>query len=244
VGHFRTNCQVRVLVLGHEHESSKPRPESVAAILGDLGCRVSAARLDLGDIDLDELAARPPAILVIDAGDDLPMARGCLKKLSDFEFLSEVPTLLVVTVPRLSGLDFALGFDDFVLSPVVPAELHARLRQLDWRSAAFGSEEIIKAGDLVIDAAGYEVYLHGRRLSFTHQEFELLKFLARNRGRAYTREQLLRRAWGYAYAGTTRTVDIHVRRLRAKLGATSGGLIETVRNVGYKMRAARGTGEE
>jgi DNA-binding response OmpR family regulator len=244
VGHFRTNWQVRVLLLSHERESSKTEPESVASILRDLGCRVSAARLDLGDVDLDELASRPPTILLIDAGDDLPMARGCLKKISDFEVLSEVPTLLVVTVPRLSGLDFSLGFDDFVLSPVVPAELYARLRQLDWRSAAFGSEEIIKVGELVIDVAGYEVYLHGRRLSFTHQEFELLKFLASNRGRVYTREHLLQRVWGYAYAGTTRTVDIHVRRVRAKLGATSGGLIETVRNVGYKLRAAAGDDEE
>lgn len=213
----------------------------MVSMVRDLGCRVSAARLDLGDVDVDQLgslpAARLPAILIVDAGDDLPLARVCLEGIGAIEVLSGVPTLLVVTVPRLSGLDFSLGFDDFVLSPVVPAELHARLRQLDWRSAAFGSDEIIKVGDLVIDMAGYEAYLHGRRLSFTHQEFELITFLARNRGRVYSRDQLLQRVWGYEYTGGTRTVDIHVRRVRAKLGATSGGLIETVRNVGYKMRA-------
>lgn len=205
----------------------------------DLGCQVSVARLDLADVDAGELLARPPGILIVDAGDDLPLARACLARVGDSEVLSQVPTLLVVTVPRLSGLDFSLGFDDFVLSPVVPAELHARLRQLDWRSAAFGSEEIIKVADLVIDVAGYEAHLHGRPLLFTHQEFELLKFLASNRGRVYSREQLLQRVWGYAYGGGTRTVDIHVRRVRAKLGATTGGLIETVRNVGYKMRAEK-----
>ena len=96
-----------------------------------------------------------------------------------------------------------------------------------------------KVEELVIDLAGYEARLHGRRLELTHQEFELLRFLAQHRGRVFTRDQLLERVWGYQYAGGTRTVDIHVRRVRAKLGAHAGGLIETVRNVGYKMRSDR-----
>src|SRR5690606_23444955 len=180
------------------------------------------ARLDLGDLDEEALMRRAPDIVVIDAGDELHRARGCLRKISASGLRSEVPTLLVTTVPRLSGMDFSLGFDDFVLSPIVPAELYARLRQLDWRMAAFGSEEVIKVGELVIDAAGYEARLGGRRLDFTHQEFELLKFLAHNRGRVYTRDQLLQKVWGYEYMGGTRTVDIHVRRIRAKLGASMG----------------------
>lgn len=97
-----------------------------------------------------------------------------------------------------------------------------------------------KIGDLVLDIAGYEARLQGRRLELTHQEFELLKFLAQHRGRVFTRDQLLQKVWGYEYTGGTRTVDIHVRRVRAKLGHENG-LIETVRNVGYKMR---GVGEE
>jgi DNA-binding response OmpR family regulator len=113
------------------------------------------------------------------------------------------------------------------------------MRQLDWRSATFGSDEVLKIEDLVIDVAGYEARLGGRRLELTHQEFELLRFLAQHRGRAFTRDQLLERVWGYGYAGGTRTVDIHVRRLRAKLGPVTGGLIETVRHLGYKLRAAR-----
>lgn len=181
----------------------------------------------------------PPNFIVIDASDDLHRARGCLKKLGDSARLADLPTLLVVTVPRLSGLDFSLGFDDFVLSPIVPAELYARLRQLDWRTATFGSEEVIKVGELVIDLAGYEARLGGRTLDFTHQEFELVKFLAQNRGRVYTRDQLLQKVWGYQYMGGTRTVDIHVRRVRQKLGPSAGGLIETVRHVGYKMRSGR-----
>jgi len=122
------------------------------------------------------------------------------------------------------------------LKPVVPAELYTRLRQLDWRSATFGSDDLIKVESLVIDVAGYEARVEGRRLELTHQEFELQRFLAQNRGRVYSREQLLSKVWGYRYYGGSRTVDIHVRRLRSKLGAVAGGLIETVRNVGYKMR--------
>ncbi|TMQ05550.1 MAG: response regulator transcription factor [Deltaproteobacteria bacterium] len=149
--------------------------------------------------------------------------------------LVEVPILIAVTVARLPALDFSIGFDDFVLTPIVPAELYARLRQLDWRTATFGSDEILKIDDLVIDIAGYEARLAGRRIELTHQEFELLRFLGQHRGRVFTREALLERAWGYRYAGGTRTVDIHVRRVRSKLG-DAGSIIETVRNVGYKMR--------
>ena len=202
------------------------------------------ARFDLGGLDEADLLRRPPNIVVVEAGDDLLRGQRCLKKLNNSDILDDVPRLITVTVPRLSALDFSVGFDDFVLQPLVPAELYARLRQLDWRTAAFGSEEVIKVGDLVIDLAGYEAHLNGRKLEFTHQEFELLRFMAQHRGRVFTRDQLLQKVWGYEYTGGTRTVDIHVRRLRAKLGGEVGGLIETIRNVGYKMRSPHADGEE
>src|SRR5262249_59908609 len=91
--------------------------------------------------------------------------------------------------------------------------------QLDWRTATFGSDDLIKVESLVIDAAGYEARVEGRRLELTHQEFELLRFLAQNRGRVYSREQLLSKVWGYRYYGGSRTVDIPVRRLPAQLRA-------------------------
>jgi DNA-binding response OmpR family regulator len=229
---------VRVLVIGGHPEEAAREPDSAATVLADLGCRVTTARFDLGDLDDAGIEKSPPALVVIDGGDQLERAVGSRKALDRHEVLAEVPTLLVVTVARLPALDFSLGFDDFVLRPLVPAELYARLRQLDWKSATFGSEDLIKIGELVIDVAGYEVFWSGRSLTFTHQEFELLRFLAQNRGRVFSRDQLLTRVWGYQYAGGSRTVDIHVRRVRAKLGAVAGGLITTVRNVGYKMRGS------
>lgn len=210
-------------------------PATVATLLGELGCRATLGRFDLGGLDLDELGSRPPNVVVVEAADDVARAQKTIKRLRDDGPLVEIPILIAVTVARLPALDFSVGFDDFVLMPIVPAELYARMRQLDWRTATFGTDELLKIDDLVIDIAGYEVRLGGRRIDFTHQEFELLRYLGQHRGRVFTREALLERAWGYRYAGGTRTVDIHVRRVRAKLGE-AGAIIETVRNVGYKMR--------
>jgi len=212
-----------------------PEPGAVATLLAELGCRTTLGRFDLGGLDLDALASRPPNVVVVEAGDDIARAQKTIKRLRDDGPLVEVPILVAVTVARLPALDFSVGFDDFVLMPIVPAELYARMRQLDWKTATFGSDEVLKIDDLVIDIAGYEVRIAGRRIELTHQEFELLRYLAQHRGRVFTREALLERAWGYRYAGGTRTVDIHVRRVRAKLGEM-GSWIETVRNVGYKLR--------
>lgn len=225
---------MRAIVLCAEPDTAF-EPGSVASMLQELGCRTTLGRFDLGGLDLDQLAERPPNVLIVEAGDDLARAQKAIKRLRDDGPLVEVPILLAVTVARLPSLDFSIGFDDFVLMPLVPAELYGRMRQLDWKTATFGSDEVMKIDDLVIDVAGYEVRIAGRRIELTHQEFELLRFLGQHRGRVFTREALLERAWGYRYAGGTRTVDIHVRRVRAKLGDI-GSLIETVRNVGYKMR--------
>jgi len=224
---------VRAVVICAEPDQQDPG--SVATLLAELGCRVTLGRFDLGGLDMAALGDKPPTVVVVEAGDDLARAQKTIKRLRDDGPLVEVPILVAVAVARLAALDFSIGFDDFVLMPLVPAELYARMRQLDWKTATFGSDEVLKIDDLVIDIAGYEVRIAGRRIDLTHQEFELLRYLGQHRGRVFTREALLERAWGYRYAGGTRTVDIHVRRVRAKLGDL-GSIIETVRNVGYKMR--------
>jgi DNA-binding response OmpR family regulator len=235
---------MRVVVLCAEPESCDRDPESIASVLRDLGCDVLSGRFDLGLLDEADLLQRPVTLVIVDAGDEIERGHRCLRKLGDFAPLAEVPAMIALTLPRLPGLDFSAGASDFILKPVVPAELYARLRQLDWESAAFGSDEVIKLDDLLIDVAGYEARLRGRKLQLTHQEFELLRFFAQNRGKVFTREQLLQKVWGYQYYGGSRTVDIHVRRVRAKLGVQAGGLIETVRNVGYKMRGANAADDD
>lgn len=235
---------MRIVCLTAEPEAAERDPDSLPSTLADLGCEVIIGRFDVGDLDEEKLVKLPAGIVVVDAGDELERALRAVKRLETYTPLAEAPVLVAVTLARLPGLDFSTGIADFVLKPVVPAELYARLRQLDWKSATFGSEELIKVEELSIDVAGYEARVRGRRVELTHQEFELLRFFAQNRGKVFTREQLLSKVWGYRYYGGSRTVDIHVRRLRAKLGATTGGLIETVRNVGYKMRGAGKADEE
>jgi DNA-binding response OmpR family regulator len=224
---------VKVLLITLEPERAASEPESPAAALRDLGCDVRAFGFDLG-FDEDDLAKDPAQVILLDARERLEMAYSTLKTLRDLPPLQGTPVMVAVTTQRLSSLDFRAG-DDFILVPVVPAELYARLRQLDWRFAAFSAADRVKCGDLEIDTSGYEAFIRDRKLDLTHQEFELLKFLAQNRNKVWTREQLLSKVWGYRYFGGTRTVDIHVRRLRAKLGSPADQMIETVRNVGYKL---------
>jgi len=226
---------MKVLLVTQSPDQAANEPESPGHALRELGCDVTACNFDLA-LDEEALEKKPPQALVLDARERLATAYACLKALRERAPLEQVPALIGVTVARLGSLDFRAA-DDFFRVPVVPAELYARLRQLDWRLASFNADDALKVDDLHIDLAGYEVHLRDRKLELTHQEFELLKFLAQHRGKVWTREQLLSKVWGYRYFGGTRTVDIHVRRLRAKLGSPADQLIETVRNVGYKMRS-------
>ena len=191
---------------------------------------------DLQGINELTFAKSPPQVIVLDVRERLESAYACLKSLRALPTLEATPALIAVTLARLSSVDFRAA-DDFVLVPIVPTELCARVRQLDWRFASFDAAVRLKIGDLHIDLAGYEAHLRDRRLELTHQEFELLKFLAQHPNKVWTREQLLSKVWGYRYFGGTRTVDIHVRRLRAKMGKQAESMIETVRNVGYKMQS-------
>jgi DNA-binding response OmpR family regulator len=234
---------VHIIVICGDPERARREPVegSAAALLGELGAHVTVSGFDLHGLDgLDTVAVRPPAAptaIVVEAGEDVARGHAAIRGLRDGSSpLHDAPILLAVTLPRLTALDYAIGLSDFIVMPLVPAELYGRIRRLDWQSSAFGSDEVIKIDDLVIDIAGREARLAGRRIELTRQEFELLRCLAQHRGRVFTRAALLARAWGYRGSAATRTVDIHVRRVRSKLG-TAGAVIETVRNVGYKLRA-------
>jgi two-component system, OmpR family, alkaline phosphatase synthesis response regulator PhoP len=150
------------------------------------------------------------------------------------------PILLLVTGAQLSELELREDvFDDFCLSPFHPRELEARLRHLTWRTGRDTRPEIVDYGDLVLNLETYQAAMGSRPLDLTYMEYELLRFFATHPGKVFTREQLLSRVWGYEYYGGARTVDVHVRRLRAKLGEEHAGLIQTVRSVGYRFGQPR-----
>lgn len=181
------------------------------------------------------LAGTSPDVVIMDARAELAEVRATCRMLHATGL--GVPMIAVVTESGLVALNADWGVDDIILTTAGPAETEARLRLALGRlnnSASVGSG-MIRAGDLTIDPDTYAAKLKGRPLDLTYKEFELLKFLAQHPGRVFTRDQLLREVWGYDYFGGTRTVDVHVRRLRAKLGSEYESMIGTVRQVGYKF---------
>ncbi len=147
----------------------------------------------------------------------------------------ELPLLALVTLAHLKDLSQVQGLEDFLVGPAAPELLEARIRFLLRRLNHANAGAGIRIKDLAIDIDRYEVSLEGEPLELTYKEFELLKFLATHPGRVYSRDQLLNQVWGFDFIGGTRTVDVHIRRLRAKLGPKYATLIDTVRNVGYKF---------
>ena len=130
-------------------------------------------------------------------------------------------------------------FDDFCLTPFHPAELEARLRHLLASDVDIQRADLVEYAELTLNLETYQASIAGRPLDMTYMEYELLKFLAQNPGKVFTREILLSRVWGYEYYGGARTVDVHIRRLRAKLGEEHANLIQTVRSVGYRFGQSR-----
>jgi DNA-binding response OmpR family regulator len=181
------------------------------------------------------ISGNSPDVVIIDGRAELAEARATCRMLHATGL--GVPLIAVVTEAGLVALNADWGVDDVILSSAGPAEVEARLRLAVGRlsSATAAVSGLIRAGELTIDPDTYAAKLKGRPLDLTYKEFELLKFLAQHPGRVFTRDQLLREVWGYDYFGGTRTVDVHVRRLRAKLGSEYESMIGTVRQVGYKF---------
>jgi DNA-binding response OmpR family regulator len=208
--------------------------EPPGEILPAIGLLLHTVRA--GPADAAALADPPAAdAVLVDARRDLVRARELCRLLRATAI--EVPLLAVLTEGGLAAVTADWGTDDVILNTAGPAEVEARLRLAVGRqaSAAPAAPDEIRSGDLAIDEATYSARLRTRALDLTFKEFELLKFLAQHPGRVFTRAHLLQEVWGYDYFGGTRTVDVHVRRLRAKLGAEHEALIGTVRNVGYRF---------
>ncbi|HEY3529225.1 MAG TPA: response regulator transcription factor [Nocardioides sp.] len=177
-------------------------------------------------------------LVLVDGRHELAHARDLCRLLRTTG--TDCPVLLIVTEGGLAVVAHDWGMDDVVLHTCGPAELEARIRLSIGRLHAARNEDepddhVIRTGEVVIDDAAYSATVGSRPLDLTFKEFELLKYLAQHPGRVFTRDQLLQEVWGYDYFGGTRTVDVHVRRLRAKLGPEHETLIGTVRNVGYRF---------
>jgi DNA-binding response OmpR family regulator len=213
-------------------------PEAVLPSLSLLAHTVRTASPEVSAL----LEAGSAEVVLVDARTDLAGARGLCRLLSTTA--GSVPVVAVVTEGGLVAVNAEWGVDEILLPATGPAETDARLRLLTGRRVAPAADQAsgqTKLGELVIDEGTYTARLRGRPLDLTYKEFELLKYLTQHVGRVFTRAQLRQEVWGYDFFGGTRTVDVHVRRLRAKLGPEYESLIGTVRNVGYKaVRPVRG----
>jgi DNA-binding response OmpR family regulator len=179
------------------------------------------------------------AIICADAVDNVDEAWSVCRALRRRDDAS-TPLLLLIRGNQLDDLEMRDElYDDFCLSPFHPRELEARLRHLFHRDGGLRAGELIQYGPLVLNLETYEAVVDSRQIDLTYMEYELLKFLASHPGRVFTREVLLNRVWGYEYYGGARTVDVHVRRLRSKLGEENANLIQTVRSVGYRFGQSR-----
>ena len=179
--------------------------------------------------------ASPAAdVVVLDLRDVPPAAFNIL---SPGYVENGVVVLVIAGEDQFDRLSADLAVDDFLVAPPNPAELLKRIERALWRRHGVDSENFVHCGALTLDLSNYRVTVSGDPLVMTFKEYELLRFLAMNAGRVFTREQLLNRVWGYDYFGGARTVDVHIRRIRSKIEIRGHSFIETVRNVGYRLVA-------
>jgi DNA-binding response OmpR family regulator len=205
--------------------------DHVLPALGLLGHQVRVLPAEAAAL----LDAPAGELLLVDGRRDLPGARSLCRVLRATG--SDLPVLLIITEGGLAAVAPDWGVDDILLDSAGPGEVEARFRLAIGRMAD-GEQDVepeIQHGELLINEGSYTATVRGRALDLTYKEFELLKYLSQHPGRVFTRQQLLQEVWGYDYFGGTRTVDVHVRRLRAKLGPEHEALIGTVRNVGYRL---------
>ena len=171
----------------------------------------------------------------IDGSSASDQPESMLEQLHELRMTRNLPAIALISGEGLNRLDSNLEIDDFVVKPWNLTEVVTRAKRVIKQTNNLQSRDLIKFGDLLIDVAKCEVSINGMLLALTFKEYELLKFLARNKGRVFTREALLNEVWGYDYYGGDRTVDVHIRRLRSKLGDYTNNYIQTVRNIGYKF---------
>jgi two-component system alkaline phosphatase synthesis response regulator PhoP len=204
--------------------------QPLAHALAEAGFTVAHAPLDRA---LAPGAAAPSVMLFSMIG--RPDAQAIRNVLRSRELLPQTATIAVLRSDQLASFDVQMGFDDFVVHPALGEETIARVRRAIWKKSGVESDNTLRLGELLIDLGNYKAFVSGRPMDLTYKEYELLRFLATNRDKVFTREALLNRVWGYDFYGGARTVDVHIRRLRSKIEDGHHTFIETVRNVGYRF---------
>ena len=221
----------------HLTEVDWPVGAGPAALLAEAG--IDAIMVS-SEADIDSvLSSRSPQIALLNSlGLGVPDVKNCLRRCLRIN----LPVLLLVPELRVRDLVDSEGVDDFLVSPFRAPELLARASRVIRKAGPAEDSDVVRAGDLVVNTTSYEVSLKGRRIDLRFKEYALLRFLAASPGRVFTREALLSKIWGYDYFGGTRTVDVHIRRLRSKIEDSEHSFIETIWAVGYRFREV-GTSE-
>ncbi|MCZ6518456.1 MAG: response regulator transcription factor [Actinobacteria bacterium] len=204
-------------------------PEGWSEDLADGLALAGAAATSLADLTPENPSLLEADVLVVDLGLQ-PMRR--LREVGQIAEVVGLPILLIAAPEQMTLLESTVGVTDFVVTPVGPVEFRLRLHRLH-RSES--SDEVLLFKDLVLNPLNYQAALADEPMDLTFMEYELLRFLMGNQGRVWSRQQLLSKVWGYEYYGGARTVDVHIRRLRAKLGEERASWITTVRSVGYRF---------
>ncbi len=211
------------------------RKKGLKSTLGSDGCIV--IQVPSPQVFQDDFSPEKIDVLVVDLERSVSEQAKLFHALRRDPAVKDLPLVLLVTEDQLGRIDFSLGIDDYLTLPVSPKRLAERLKFLIWKRSRIELKTGLSQRGLAIDFERYEVHVKGELVDLTYKEFELLKFLAMNPGKVFTRDVLLNKVWGYDFYGGTRTVDVHVRRLRAKIETHGASYIETVRNVGYKFLA-------
>ena len=209
--------------------SDRPAGQALPAIEG---LRLDLKTEPLSVHSLAHVMELAPEAVLVDAAENPGQGHAVLRAIADAS--AAVPVVAIVERADLERFAWSEIAEDVVYPGAPEAELRVRLAMLRRRHGGGGAGSVIRLGPLALDTHTYRVTAAGRPLDLTFKEFELLRFLASRPGRVFTRPALLREVWGYDFYGGTRTVDVHVRRLRAKLGPEHEYLVETVRGVGYR----------
>jgi len=218
----------KVFIIGEATEQIKSL--SSGLIQQGFLCSISANNEDT----IEQIMEQNPDLIII-AMDSSPVALRTGNLVDSIKGKKPLATIALLSRERLDILDSAASLDDFVLEPWDATEVATRARRVLRRTSLLDNEKLIRCEDLMIDQSTCEVSLSGKLIELTFKEYELLIFLASNRGRVFSREALLDRVWGYDYFGGDRTVDVHIRRLRSKIEDANHTFIETVRNIGYRF---------